>query len=73
MKAQLIKDTTNTNGLLLKIPNTGNAAALLLEWASNYTKSPIEKVYTNNNELYIRLCTFHSFYSEAINYINSNL
>jgi hypothetical protein len=73
MKAELINDTTEPNGLMLEIPNTGNAAALLLEWASDYTKSPIEKVCKVNNELYIKLGSTHSFYLEAMNYINSNI
>jgi hypothetical protein len=73
MKAKLSIDTNETNGLMLTIPTTGNAAALLLEWASDYTKSPIEKVYTENNELHIKLGSTHSFYSEAMNYINSNI
>lgn len=76
MNAKLITDPNKKDGLLLIIPNTGNAASLLLEWASFYSKSPISKIYSNlkhSNLLAIELGSSHSFYSEALIYINSNL
>lgn len=74
MKAKLIKNPTKSNSLLLCLPHTGNASALLLEWASEYTHCPIKHIYNDSNKgILIDFGDNHSFYSEALRYINSNL
>lgn len=74
MKAKLIKNPIERSKLLLCLPKTGNASALLLEWASEYAHCPIVCVLENkDNDLVIDLGDNHSFYSEALRYINSNL
>lgn len=74
MKARLVKNPINNNNLLLCLPHTGNASALLLEWAAEYAHCPLKHVYIDSDDgIVIDFGDNHSFYSEAMNYINSNL